>query len=544
VQFSNYPYGEYSNEGRDELRGELTWLADGAAGRHELKAGIDLKLLDSSYLWFYTGGYAIDYYNGSVRPDWYDGDGDGLIDAFLYRNYPLETAREPIESEGDLRSVFMQDGWRPIANFTVQVGLRYDQAQWSNHLGATVANLEKWQPRLGVSWDLNGRGRHVLRGSWGRFMHPTSLGVPSSAAGVARGTAYYYGLDYLCGEYGICDRDTAAAEVGPEFVRVDAEGDEHPFYLGFVSGVETNDTVDTLGVGALEAPYADTLVLGLETRLFEQTSLGLTFVDKRTRGLMDDTCRNNTWVWGDGEAPSLDDPSTWPDPAGCTSYVFANLQGLRRDYQAGMLTFESRARPWLYVLASYTYSESRGDTDAQIGWTPAEWDYDHYPTGFVNTDGDVGEDRRHVVKLNGSVLLPWQVTLGVNGFYGSAQALDVASGCDALLVATSDQIAELLRLGIDHNQMVQYCPSSFSGILYLEPRGGRRGVEVWQLDLQVSKGFTIGSVTLEAIVSVINLFSEEAPTSFETDPLSAVGWGTPTYYQEPRRWELGLRLEF
>ena len=66
----------------------------------------------------------------------------------------------------------------------------------------------------------------------------------------------------------------------------------------------------------------------------------------------------------------------------------------------------------------------------------------------------------------------------------------------------------------------------------------------WQLDLQVTKGFTIGSVQLEAIVSVINLFSEETPTSFRTSPLNSNGWGTPTWYQQPRRWEVGFRLEF
>jgi len=541
--FGNFDYASYSDQGRDHLRAELTWLGDGPAGRHEVKGGAGLELLEVGYLWFRTGGYSVDYFNAAANPEWPDSDGDGLIDTMLYRDYPFETAREPNLSEGQLQSAFLQDAWRPTANLTVRLGLRYDQAKWSNHLGATVADLSVWQPRLGFAWDLTGRGAHVLRGSWGRFMHPTSLDVPNFAAGVARGTAYYYGLEYLCGGYGICDRDTAAAVVGPELVRVDPEGDQHPFYLGWVDSLESNDTVDTLGVGTLEAPYADTLTLGYEVRLFEQTSLGLSYVEKRTRGLMEDTCRNNTWAWGQGDAPSLEDPATWPDPAGCSSWVLANLPGLWRDYRAGVLTFESRARPWLYVLASYTYSESTGTTGAQLGWGPMSSGYDLYPTTFVNMEGNVSDDLRHVVKLNGSVLLPWQVTLGVAGYYQSAPALSVSSGCLHLHNASPEEVAELARLGVDYDEVVQFCPTDLNS-MYLEPRGSRRGDSRWQLDLQVGKGFTLGSVQLEALVSVVNLFSTETPTGYETDPLSPLGWGTPTSYQEPRRWEVGFRLEF
>jgi hypothetical protein len=545
LRFSNFEYAYYSTEDRDHARADLAWLADGPSGRHEIKGGIDVQLLEDSSLDFFTGGSSIYYFNTAARPDWHDGNGDGLIDAFLYRDYPFDVAREPVRSDGEVWSAFLQDAWRPIADLTVRAGVRYDRARWSNQLGATVADLAKWQPRLGVAWDVTGRGQHVLRAGWGRFMHPTSLGIPSFAAGTIRGTAEYYGLDFLCSTQGWCDRDTLRDIFGPdsEFVHVDADGDEHPYYLGFVYGLEPVDTVDTLGVGTLEAPYADSLTLSYEARLLEQTSLGLTWVDKQTRSLLEDTCSNNTWVWGDGEAPSLDDPSTWPDPAGCTGWVVANIPGLERDYRAWILTLESRARPWLYVLASYTHSESRGTTDAQIGWTPARVDYDFYPTNFVNLDGAVSPDRRHVVKLNGSVLLPWQVTLGINGTYASAQALDMRTDCAALLNATPDQIAELGRLGIDYEEAVQYCPSNV-GYLFLEPRGSRRGDDWWQVDLQVAKGFTIGKVYLEGIVSVINLFSEEAPDTFVTDPLNPRGWGTPTWYQQPRRWELGLRVEF
>ena len=99
-------------------------------------------------------------------------------------------------------------------------------------------------------------------------------------------------------------------------------------------------------------------------------------------------------------------------------------------------------------------------------------------------------------------------------------------------------------VGIDYDQMLQYCQNSSSGTIFLEPRGSRRGGDLWQLDLQLSKGFWIGRVRLIAIASIFNVFSEEAAVSFRQNPFNRLGWGTPDEWQDPRRWEVGFRVEF
>ncbi len=105
-------------------------------------------------------------------------------------------------------------------------------------------------------------------------------------------------------------------------------------------------------------------------------------------------------------------------------------------------------------------------------------------------------------------------------------------------------LAELDRLGIDYGEMLGYCQSPSSGWLALEPQGSRNGADLWQLDLQLSKGFHVGKVRVVGIVSVFNVTSEEQPTSFNQDPFNRLGWGAPTGWQQPRLWEVGLRLEF
>ena len=113
-----------------------------------------------------------------------------------------------------------------------------------------------------------------------------------------------------------------------------------------------------------------------------------------------------------------------------------------------------------------------------------------------------------------------------------------------MFIPSDDGLAELERLGINYDEMLGYCQSLWSGWIALEPQGSRRGADLWQLDLQLSKGFHIGNVRLVGIVSVFNVFSEETPFEFNQDPFGDLGWGTPTAWQDPRRWELGFRVEF
>jgi hypothetical protein len=367
-----------------------------------------------------------------------------------------------------------------------------------------------------------------------------------------RGSEEYYGLDFLCGAYGICDRQTATDEIGPEFVHIDSDGDEHFFYLNGVLGELPAETVDTLGVGRLRAPYRDELILAYEARVARETSLELSYVRKDYHDGIEDTCNNNTWAWGDGSPPSLDDPSSWTDESACTGSVRANIDGLERGYEAVILRAASRARPWFHLVGSYTYSRTRGNslfsspyTGFGSGWGAFPGgDFDYYPTNFFNLKGNLGGDFRHFVKLNGYLQLPLDFTIGLGAIYRSAGALNVWTPCREMFFPDDSGLAELERLGIDYNEMLQYCQSPSSGWITLEPQGSRRGEDLWQLDLQASKGFRVGSVRLVGIVSVFNAFSEEAPIAFVQNPFHARGWGTPIEWQEPRRWEVGFRVEF
>jgi len=550
--FSNPGWVEETDRDRDHHRAKLSYFAGDGGGSHQADAGLEYHKLRSSEINFMPGGYGILYRDGEIWvPPFPDFDGDGLVDFILLRNLSVETAREPITGEADGWSAFLQDQWRPVPELTLRFGLRYDTLTHTNTVGETVADFEKWLPRLGVAWDVGGRGRHVLRAGWSRYMHPGVTSLSYMVSGVTRGSGDHYGLEFLCGQLGICDRETAAAYFGPEFAHVDSEGTEHFFYLFNITSQLPAETVDTLGVGRLRVPYRDELILAYEARVARETSLEVSYVQKKFHDQIEDTCNNNTWAWGDGTSPSLDDPSTWTDEAGCTGSVRTNMDNLRRDYEALILRAASRARPWFHLLGNYTYSKSQGNNYSQpwygfgSGWNAFPGvDFDYFPTNFINREGNFSEDYRHTIKVNGYFLFPLDFTLGLSAFYRTAEALNAAASCYDMAFPSEGGLAELARLGIDYGEMVQYCQSPSSGTLFLEPRGQRRGSDLWQVDLQLSKGFRVGRLRLVAIASAFNLSSEEAPISFVENPFDSRGWGTPTGWQDPRRWEVGFRVEF
>jgi hypothetical protein len=553
LAFSNGWYAEYGQRNRDLARGVLTAFAGDLAGSHELKIGGEYQRLHTDEGWFRPGGCELWYFNNAYWDDsWPDSDGDGLVDLLLYQDYPVETARDPLRSTVGGRGIFLQDAWRPLSSLTVSASLRYDSMAHTNTVGETIADFEKWQPRVGFAWNIGGRGKHVFRASWGRFTHAGVTNLGALVPGLERGYAEYFGLDYLCGDFGICDRETARAIFGDEseLVHVDTDGDEHPFYLSALYSTPA-ETVDTLGVGRLRMPYQDQLLLAFETQIYDQTSVELSYVDASYGDLIEDTCLNNTWVWGDGAPPNLEDRSTWTDESSCTGSVRANLEGLKRSYEAWILEFESRARSWFHIIGSYTYSKNRGNapyTQPFYGFGSdlsfPEYEYDIYPTNFLNLDGDFGNDHRHHVKLNGFFLLPSDIAIGVAAFYLSAPPLPVWTTCQRLMNPSPGDLEELERLGINYEESVAYCQSPSSGAYLLEPTGGRRAGDGWQLDLEFSKGFSFGQTNLRALVTVLNVFSEQAATSWTSNPFDSRGWGVPTSYQQPRRYEVGFRVEF
>jgi len=506
IDSNNFNWQETDDGDRIQAATDLTWFLSGSSGTHELKAGLavsDMSWTVSFCLTGTTGGV------GCVA----DVPGYAFVDTQLDgRDFPLVMREEynpgPVDFSGEMWSGYLQDAWRPAPNLTVKAGLRYDTITYDmDRTGASVA-MGRWQPRLGVAWDLTGDARNVLRASIGRYMDPATMNLPYY--GVQKFTTLRWGSCSLLasGEFpkaptgpfdpSLCP--AVAGSFGSEWRADDPEGwDPYGWFL-----IDEQGSGDNVIDPDLEAAYSDQLILSYERALWPRSSLELSYINKRTRSLFEDTCNGNL------PEPTQDAP--------CDYFYLYNMPQLERSYEAFFVRLESRTLDWLTVLASYTLSSSEGNQES-LGF---QGDWNYYPWHWKNRSGYLDNHRRHNLKINGYVLLPLDFTIAVNAGWQSGFRWTP------------------IIYDWDHPEMPD-------GVYFDEPRGNREGPSDTWLDLQITKGFRIGPTHLDLILSVLNLLSREEVTGVcdnvnGCDENTALG--DPIEWDTPRAWEVGVRLTF
>ena len=488
----NYVNAQYSKRDRDDYKTSLTYFLDKFAGSHEFKGGVEYSNMDFWSHNFTTGG---GYYYEDITVD--PAGGDFTPIPFAMWEQPDDGAQN---FTGKLQTAYLQDAWKLMPNLTLKVGVRWDGVKFNTDVGTEVGKMDKVQPRLGLAWDISGDAKNVAKLSWGRFMHPNALTLPSFARTATLPSSAWLSCSTYFGDIDTCQAYVAAREArGYRWQAGPNNWDPAGWWLNprnvFSSAPNQIDPNP-------KATYADELIVGFEREILNRTSIEVTYVDKKTRDILEDTCNGNI------PTPSED--------ADCSYYIMTNIPGLKRDYKAGMIKFETRAKSWLHILASYTYSKSQGNVEYTQS---AGTDFDLYPYHFTNTYGYLSDDRRHRVKLNGYVLLPYQVTVGVDAFWSSAFAWAPYRDLTSPLYGTE----------------------------FLEPRGSRRGQDNYELDLQVSKGLKVGPTNMELILAVQNVLNTENVIGLcERDLGCGTGYALGDYdsWQTPRRYELGFRVEF
>ena len=174
-----------------------------------------------------------------------------------------------------------------------------------------------------------------------------------------------------------------------------------------------------------------------------------------------------------------------------------------RDYQGFIVRYETRGLPWLTLLASYTYSESKGSIEYTQN---VNGDADVYPWHFDNRYGYLSDHRAHQLKLNGFFNIKGDWTIAFDTFWASPFTWTPYEN------------------RID-NPDIPY------GSHFLEPRGNREANSNYQLDLQLTKGFAIGHTRLLLIGSALNVVEQRTArsTCAGTSAAAAVSrWAKPS----------------
>jgi outer membrane receptor protein involved in Fe transport len=262
-----------SNRWKPQSTGLFTYnLATSSAGNHELKLGWDWQIDRNGPAWSDASG-AIRYLDNSAY-----GRATSLTDVFVDR---IQFANVPNQGETDHNQhtdFFAQDLWRVNDRLSLTLGVRGGRQDiyygdvanaplQTDVFAATSAPaadvLERWSvaPRLGVAFDVSGRGKSVLKAFAGRFYANVGSGLEAANPG-GRGVRVYQFLDLNTN--GLYD---GSQELGK---LLDARG-------GGLTQVDPS----------FELAYSDELSLSFEQELAKDVAVRFSVVHKRYRNWWD-----------------------------------------------------------------------------------------------------------------------------------------------------------------------------------------------------------------------------------------------------------------
>jgi hypothetical protein len=170
----NTNFGNYPDEHNRHTSGKVSWYRPDWFGNHDMKIGFDYLARLISRAWYSrgtSGNYQLQFKSGVPSQ----------IAIFNYPAKPITLTR--------YLGTYVSDSWTIARRLTLNLGVRYAHdrglipaqcrqdaepvafgaAQCYSKVDFRVLNTIS--PRLAVAYDIQGNGKTVIKGGWGRFTH-------------------------------------------------------------------------------------------------------------------------------------------------------------------------------------------------------------------------------------------------------------------------------------------------------------------------------------------------------------------------------------
>lgn len=479
-----------------KLNATVSYFAeDFLAGDHDFKFGVQLSRGTSEAWGGYGGGKAyFDYY----------GEPYLLYEQNIWRYGGI------VHSIG----TFLDDSWKVGERLTVNLGLRLDHHNafipafpimdgWveTSEKGPKIEDLIVWttfSPRIGIAYQLTPDQKTLLKASYGRyFNYPYIANWEWPGPNVPDYVGYYWD--------------------GTEWV--------HWYTVPGEMGYRVNED--------LRNPYADQFSVGLERELFPDFSFGLTYIYKKQKntigyvnaaGVYEEAQRTSSdnnksyTVYNQINAPEEDHFLTNPDDWGQT-YHGLIFQLLKRY-----------SHRWL-LNASFTLSKSEGlnlssratggySASQSLVWYTGKMGTD--PNDLVNAKGPLNLDRRWSLKISAAYNFPLDILASVNLTYQQGRP----------------RISFVRIYDLDQR------PYSYVSIIS-EPKGTERFDDMLMVDFRVQKTFRIyRTLRFHVFGDVFNLFNDDNFVGYRSNNIWSSAYGIPSVMPDPRRVQVGAKIEF
>jgi hypothetical protein len=588
VFFGSAPFNDTQRSTRLSGLASITKYADDVLGAdHELKAGAEFEQSEGSRDWFKANPYNTFWYDfANGNPYFYS---PALKQGRLSIS-PCPTTADAWAPKTGLRrmSAFAQDNFR-TGRLAFDLGVRLDYS----YLYLSSESRPDITPTYNPQQQVSGLATNALLAALLKQMKDQGHVLPLAAYDiVSRSLASFVSVSPRAGF--VVD----LFGTGRTALKASAARYHEPFWVQLFSydqilapttldwrwnDLNGNDLMDLPGTDSYElshypnqspalnsylstikAPFTDEIQAGIEQELFPHFKIGLNFIYKIDKNIVDSFDANNGYdvAAQDGKGP-IWIPFTFADPGAdgalgtgddrsltvyglrkdrpAPSYVIGNIPGAQRKYMAAVLSFDKRLADNWELKASLTYSSYKGNFGA--GTTDTNYLNPVYndPNTLVNAYGPLSFDRPWQFKLMGTWIMPWDVIVSA---YFQAYS------------------------GIPWNRTLArvYFPLDFAAAyggvqtpyatVNAEPPGSHRYRSYVNLDLHLEKAFALGGVKLAVIADIFNLlgrkgqilYTDSAGTlHFDTTPATytpAANFGQVASLYGVRAVRLGMRLGF
>ncbi len=498
--WSNYTWTWLEDKDRLTLDASWSLFADGllsADDSHTFKFGISYEDSNQDEVRTRNGGftYVDDSYYCDALADYFADPFCGVFSSDRGNEINFHAAQDGLH-------VYAQDSWR-MQRVTVNLGVRYSAYSGGFKGGNTsVYDVDMIAPRAGLVWDVTGDGSTALKLHYGRYYDALmAFMYDREVSGNVFTPLEFWDYNFDTGEFDIDagGRPTGGALLDPN----------------------------------ISHPYVDQYVLTLERQLSNTMKLGVDYVHRENSDIIAMVNTNDDY----DALLAPDNPLTGGDLPffellSPQDFELTNPASATREYDAVFVRLTRRLADGWSFGASVVWSDLTGNTVDVDGYEDAWED----ANGLVNNDGKLPNHSEWEVKLNASVLLPWEINL---------------SGYFTYLSGTYWTPYAQIRGLLDNDRTN----------VNLLPLGSEQLDDRKLVDVKLEKSFELGEeLRLSVILDAFNLFNDDAVTGVQTR------WGTyryqwdahpeesywqsssafaqPTAIEDPREVRIGVRLSF
>jgi outer membrane receptor protein involved in Fe transport len=503
-------YAEHPRQRLQANASLTTYAEDFIKGSHDFKFGVEFEKSQTRNLYAYTGvnhWYYYDYWGGGYY---------GNYSANQYEGYNTRTNLTRLEG-------FAQDSWQVSKRLNLSFGVRLSQ-NWGAVGGLKGVPYSEFRiaPRLGFTFDLLGDKSTILKGHYGEFTDGVYGGM----------------LDRLNPEWSdkitwYWDPDGAEWYEGSRDVHgtwtVDPEI-KHPFMRQFTVGIERELFKDaSFSVTYINRTFHNFQSAFNRLATYEPVDMSYEVWDPVAGELVDRTFQFFDLTSGDAVDWHLTDASLVADYLNETYGIDAKPY---RKYWGIEVLFNKRFSNRWQMLASYVYSKSRGTVGNSSAYRDIGWNSLYDPNYWINADGPSSYDPTHMLKIQGSYLLPLGISF--NAYFHAI---------------TGDTWTQLRRTG---SRDLYQGRLTFN----VEQSGKYHYPMLTQLDLRLEKIFTLADkYRLGLVFDIFNVFNDNTITSWGNRINYDWVADDPTYSPStqghdllgltlPRRARVGIRFIF